>query len=275
MTDKTKSKKKAPARKAANRKAASKAAPGKKAGDFYHKQVDVSLQYAEILRRHIDDPDILQQLGTFQRRMFATRALGHWEVFKMIAELPGDIIECGVYKGESLFNWARFLETLCPGDRVKRVIGFDDFEGLRNLGAKDGYDPSVGSMEGGYRAKGFYTTLVELIELFTRDSFVPAKSRIHLVEGDLTKTAKDFVKKEPGLRINLLHLDVDAYAPTLAALEAFYPKVVTGGVVLLDEYAIPAFAGESNALDDYFDGKPPRIRKFPWLSAPGGYFVKE
>jgi hypothetical protein len=71
-----------------------------------------------------------------------------------------------------------------------------------------------------------------------------------------------------------LHLDVDAYAPTLAALEAFYPKVVTGGVVLLDEYAIPAFAGESNALDDYFGGKPPRVQKFPWLSAPGGYFVK-
>ena len=32
--------------------------------------------------------------------------------------------------------------------------------------------------------------------------------------------------------------------------------------------------GESQALDEYFDGTPPEIRKFGWLTAPGGWFVK-
>ena len=44
--------------------------------------------------------------------------------------------------------------------------------------------------------------------------------------------------------------------------------------VLLDEYAIREWPGESEAVEEFFDGKPPRIEKFGWASAPGGWFVK-
>ena len=45
--------------------------------------------------------------------------------------------------------------------------------------------------------------------------------------------------------------------------------------VLFDEYGIDEWAGESRAVDDYFDGHPPQLEKFGWLSTPGGWFVKE
>lgn len=243
--------------------------------DFSHTPADVTRRYQDVLKANIDNPDIIAQLSTYQRRIFATRAIIHWEVCKLVADLPGDIIECGVFKGESLLTFARYLEMLCPGDRSKRVIGFDDFEGLRDLTEHDSRVAAVGSIEGGYRATGFYPTLRALIDLFHEDSFVPKKARIELVEGDLRETAKDYVENEPGLRVSLLHLDVDTYEPTLAALEAFYPRLVTGGVVLMDEYALTAFAGETKAVDDYFDGRPPRIHKLPYNSSPGGYFIKE
>ena len=75
--------------------------------------------------------------------------------------------------------------------------------------------------------------------------------------------------------ISLLHLDMDIHAPTLAALKAFWPRVLPGGVVMFDEFAIREWPGETQAVEEYFDGKPPRIHKFGWASAPGGYFVKD
>jgi hypothetical protein len=53
-----------------------------------------------------------------------------------------------------------------------------------------------------------------------------------------------------------------------------WPLVVPGGVVLFDEYGIRPWQGESNAVDEYFQGRC-RIRRFDWAPNPGGYVVKE
>ncbi|NNG03462.1 MAG: macrocin-O-methyltransferase [Inquilinus sp.] len=232
-------------------------------------------RYAELLRRHIDDPDVIHQLGVFARRMYLSKTLGHFEIYRQVADLPGDVVECGVFKGESLLNFARFMEILNPGDRGKAVIGFDHFRGLRDLTAADGTAAHVGNTEGGWNPADFAPTLMQLIDLFHADSFVPQKPRIRIVDGDIRETAPRFAEDNPGLRISLLHLDCDLYEPTLAALQAFYPRLVTGGIVLLDEYGLAEWPGESRAVEEYFDGHPPRIEKLGWLTAPGGWFVKE
>lgn len=242
--------------------------------DFAHKPKDASLEYWELLQKHVDDEDIIQQLSVFNRRIFFTRTLIHWEIFKLVGDLPGCIADCGVYKGESLFNFARFIEMTSPGDRIRKVYGFDDFEGLRDLQEEDSFNQEIGAMEGGYRSKSFEPTLKKLVNLFNNDSFVAKAPRIELVEGDITQTAKAFVEENPGIRFCLIHLDFDVYKPTMAALEAFYPKLVPGGVVLMDEYALNAFSGESKAVEDFFGGLMPKIHKLPWNSTPGGYFIK-
>jgi hypothetical protein len=242
--------------------------------DFKLKVQDATVPYWNALKDHVEDEDIIQQLGVFQRRIFFTRTLIHYEIFKMVQDLPGCIADCGVYKGESLFNFARFLEMTCPGDRIRKVYGFDDFQGLRDFGEEDAIGDKSGAHVGGYRAVDFKKTLFSLVDTFNKDSFVPQVPRIELVEGDITKTAKAFVEERKGIRFSLIHLDFDLYEPTMAALEAFYPKLVPGGIVLLDEYALEAFPGESKALEDYFDGKPPVIKKLPWNTTPGGYFIK-
>ena len=232
-------------------------------------------RYAALLRRHVEASDVIKDLGTFTRRMYMSRVLGHFEIYKQIAHLPGDVVELGVYKGETLLNFAKFMEILNPGDRSKRVIGFDHWQGLQNFTAHDGFSPQTGNQEGGWSPKGFEPTLIELIELFHEDSFVPGKPRIELVNGDIRSTVFDFARREPGLRISLLHFDCDMYEPTLAGLQALYDRVVTGGIVLFDEFGIREWAGESKAVDEFFQGRSPKMQKFGWLSTPGGWFVKD
>ena len=228
-----------------------------------------------LLRRHIDDDDLIANLGSFARRMHWTKSLAHYEVFKLVVDLPGDIVECGVYKGASLLGFARMLEAFASGDRTRKVLGFDHFRGLESRTDVDGFDPAVGNTAQGWNPASFRDTLFALVDAFNADSFVPARPRVEIVDGDIRETARHYVEVNPGARVSLLHLDMDLFEPTLAALAAFWPRIVTGGVVLLDEFAITAWPGETKAVETFFDGRPPRIRKFAWASAPGGYFVKE
>jgi hypothetical protein len=227
-----------------------------------------------LLRGHLDDHDLIANLGAFGRRMHFMKAFAHYEVFQKVRDLPGDIVECGVYKGASLLSFARFLETFCPGDRTRKVLGFDHFKGLADRSEKDGFDARVGNTADGWNPAAFRDTLFALVDAFNADSFVPQRPRVELVDGDVRETAGRYVAENPGLRVALLHLDMDLYEPTLAALKAFWPRLLTGGVVLLDEFAIREWPGETEAVEAFFGGAPPRIEKFGWASAPGGYFVK-
>ena len=189
----------------------------------------------------------------------------------MVQHLPGSIVELGIFKGASLFAFANFLEIFCSGDRSRKVIGFDSFEGLTNFHEHDGNDQDLHfKKEGGWRADGYDVILQELIDLFQVEAFVPQSPRIEFVKGDIIDTVPAYINQNPGLRISLLHFDCDLFEPTMEGLKSFVPKIVPGGIVVLDEYAITAWAGETKAVDDFF-GKRIEIRKFPWTSAPGGY----
>ncbi len=215
--------------------------------------------------------DVLQAFPIYARRIHLKRFLAHYELFRMVADLPGDIVELGVYRGVSLMSWANFLEIRCMGDRQRKVWGFDSFEGLSELDAKDGApDPTVGKIAGGYTDHG--GPLEDAITIFDSDRFIPHKPRVQLVSGDICETVPQWVKDNPGVRISLLHFDCDLYRPTKVALEALWPLVVPGGVVAFDEYGIPPWEGESKAVDEFFDTV--QLRRFTWSSNPGAYVVK-
>jgi hypothetical protein len=65
------------------------------------------------------------------------------------------------------------------------------------------------------------------------------------------------------------------YVPTLVGLEQLWPLVVQGGVVVLDEYSIRPWEGESKAVDEFFEGKNVELRKLDWSPNPGAYLVKK
>jgi hypothetical protein len=215
--------------------------------------------------------EILKNFPTYVRRVNVTRFLAHYELYKQIANLPGSIVELGVFKGASLFSFAHFLEIFNHGDRSRKVIGFDSFQGLGDLHPKDGIEEESHSKKpGGWKAKGFDEDLIKMIDVFSEESFVPQANRIALVKGDINQTVPEFVKKNPGLRISLLHFDCDLYEPTMTGLINLVPLMVPGGIVVFDEFAITAWAGETSAVEEYF-GKQKRIEKFNWTTLPGGF----
>jgi len=240
-------------------------------------------KYKEVLKKdweHLDE--IMPYIGMFCSRMFFTRTIQQYEIFKLAKDRPGHILEVGVYRGESFFNWARFLEMHSMGDRQTRVIGFDTFEGFPTIHSEDKSkanqkeNSDVAVKPGGFHAgKRAYERIMELVDIFESDHFVPSCKRLEIVKGDVLETIPKYVKDNPGLRISILNLDLDIYEPTLCALKYIYPRVVSGGVVILDEYAQDKYPGESAAFDEYFGNNRPKVIKSHWVSNPSAYFIKE
>ncbi|MFN8670608.1 MAG: TylF/MycF/NovP-related O-methyltransferase [Candidatus Sericytochromatia bacterium] len=224
----------------------------------------------------IETREVVENFILFHRRVNFAKLLAHIEIFNKNIGVPGSIVECGVFKGVSLLTFLKLVEIHSPGDTLKKIIGFDTFSGFPNLTEKDGSPDTVrGKVDGGWNSEDFFPFLEQIVNISQEDSMIPRFKRVELVKGDVCKTIPEYVKNNPGLRISLLHLDLDLYEPTKVALEYLYPLVVSGGIVLLDEYAMNGFPGESKAFDEYFGDKRPKLVKFPYISTPGGYFIKE
>lgn len=220
--------------------------------------------------------EVMANFPIAARRVDLARFLGKYELFREAVKVPGYFVEIGIYKGEGLLSWAKLLDMHAPADRLRRVIGFDNFQGFTGFHDKDGAPaPQADKIVGGWNPSGAKADLDFFVDLFQADRFLPHASLIEIVEGDVCTTAKAYAEANSGLRIALLNLDVDLYEPTLAALEAFYPLVSPGGVVLIDEYGVKHWPGPSLAVQDYFGGKMPRLQKSTLTTTPGAYFVKE
>jgi hypothetical protein len=219
--------------------------------------------------------EVLGDFAAYARRRDLVRFLAHYELFKLVVDLPGCIVEAGVFRGSSFFTWAKLMETFCPGDRSRRVYGFDHFAGLQDFAAEDGrFDAHADKQVGGYASS--LANIETLVRLHNDDGLIPGVERCRIVDGDVKATLPKFLEDHPGLRIALLHLDMDLYEPTMTALELLYDRVLTGGVIVLDEYALVPWEGETRAVDEFLQGRGlgPVIRKFPFAPRPHGYFIK-
>jgi hypothetical protein len=56
-----------------------------------------------------------------------------------------------------------------------------------------------------------------------------------------------------------VHIDVDMFEPTKAALEFFWDQVVPGGVIVCDDYNSSIFEGANRAVDEFLDGRSPML----------------
>jgi len=194
-----------------------------------------------------------------------SKFLAHYELFKMALDLPGAIVECGVFKGASLVRFAGFRDMFGQAYSNK-IIGFDIFGEFPETAFEDDIK---------YREKFISAAGNSSISVEQLKSILVAKGiekNTELVAGDICKTIPEYVKNNPHLKISLLNLDVDIYEPAVAILEHLYPRIVNGGILVLDDYG--TFPGETKAVDDYFKGKNVKIKKFPFAMTPA-YIVKE
>ncbi len=180
-----------------------------------------------------------------------SKFLSHYELYKKIVDLPGHVVECGVFKGASLLRWTAFRDIL-ENPFSRRIVGFDSFGQF----PETEFAPDRRLRQRFIEEAGSQSLSVEQMRLVLEKK---SHQNVDLVPGDIVETSAEYVRAHPELKIALLHIDTDIYEPARAALEAFYPCIVRQGLLVLDDYG--TFPGETRAVDEYFAGIDVAIQK--------------
>ena len=191
------------------------------------------------------------------------KILARYELFRMVMDRPGDIVECGVFKGSGIYTWTKLVQTFKPNS-ASRVIGFDFFDARRDVKLIRRQDQECLD----FHAEGW-----ESPATIKANCAMWGFERVQLIAGDICQTTKKFAETELGARISLLYIDVDNYEATKAILNNLYPRVVPGGIVAFDEYGLRGF-GEADAVDEYFSGHAIDLQSLPWAATPSAFLVK-
>lgn len=191
-------------------------------------------------------------------------------LMQQVKDLPGDIVECGVFKGTGMLSFLKLKRYLCPNSG-KKVIGFDFFNSQNLIDSLSGQDKEAMST---LFDKREYKHKADQFEKFKNmiAGFGFQEHEFELIQGDIAKTARQYVQSRPGFRISLLYLDLDLDIPTYEALSAMWDRVVRGGIVVFDEYAFHKWS-ESSGADRFFDDKSIQIRSMNYI-CPTSYVIK-
>jgi hypothetical protein len=181
-----------------------------------------------------------------------------WAATRHIAEsaLAGDFVECGVWRGGSVMLMA--LTLLRHGDASRDLWLYDTFTGMTapsrdDVQAMSGRAAADILRERRRTADDPFWGIAgrAAVEENLRRTGYPF-ARFRFVEGDVTATLPASAPD----RIALLRLDTDWYASTRHELEHLYPRLVSGGVLIVDDYGY--WRGARKATDEYFAALHPR-----------------
>lgn len=206
--------------------------------------------------------DRLSTFPRYARRQQLKRFLAMYEVFKMILPVKGSIVECGVFRGFGFMSWFKLSSILEPENLTRQIYGFDTFEGFPSVADKDDY-PDSQTIIGGLAADS-QAELLELIEIADQDRFLGHIPKAHLIKGDISQTAPQFIQDNPHLLVSLLFLDADLFEPTQSALEAFVPRMPKGAILAFDELDNPQWPGETLALLETMGAGNLKLQRLEW-----------
>ena len=192
--------------------------------------------------------------------------IAHYELYKKIVDLPGDVIELGVFKGSSLIQFSEF-RGLLENEHARKIIGFDVF----------------GNFPGEERVESDKKFVKEWNEKFkneflSKDDIYKSLGRkginnVELVEGNIVETLPEYLKRNPYTRVALLHIDTDVYEPAKLALEMLFDKMVRGGVIIFDDYA--TVEGETIAIEEFLKNRDYIINKFRFSHTKPSFIIKK
>lgn len=163
-------------------------------------------------------------------------------VFDLVEKdgIPGDVVELGVYKGDTAVLFANFVRKM-----AKNLYLLDTFEGfdVRDLEAKEQH------LNGAFAD----TALDYVISRVGEENTV-------YIKGFFPETAAQLDDEK---RYSIVHIDTDLYAPIKAGLEYFYPRLNVGGFLILHDYMSLCWDGAIRAIDEFFADKPEFIIPIP------------
>lgn len=154
-----------------------------------------------------------------------------WTSIEQVAKLEGDIIEIGVWRGGTSALMARKLELM---KQDAKLYACDTFQGLVKVSENDNY----------HKNGEFSNTSIDIVTNLYNNMCI---KDIELLIGIFPDDTGRFVSDK---KFKLCHIDVDIYQSAIDVLDFIWPRLVSGGIIIYDDYGVQTTQGIAKAVNE-------------------------
>jgi hypothetical protein len=181
----------------------------------------------------------------------SNRLVAHFELYKKARHLEGSIIKCGITAEEG-FTRFTLIRSLIKHRSEQQLVAFEKATTPSFL------SPSTTiSKRLQFKINNAGISIDNSNEALLQKAM---KEQVNYIPGDVSDTIPDFLIENPEVKIAFLNIDLDEYEATMSALDFLYPRLVEGGILVMDNYYKKE--GEFKAVNDYFWGRKVLINNF-------------
>lgn len=222
-------------------------------------------------RNPIPESEQIAQIGLFQKRQDLSKILFLNSLYQLQLNTHGNILEFGTRWGKNLVTFSNLRGIFEPFNYSRKIIGFDTFEGFKNISPEDGTNDIIA--ENSFSVTESYDEyLNQLLSIHEKESPLSHIKKFDIYKGDAEKTFEHYLENHPESIISLAYFDFDIYKPTKACLKLIEKRLTKGAVIAFDELNDPKFPGESKALQEVFGFKNITLKRNVF-STMQSYFI--
>ena len=196
-------------------------------------------------------PEILENNSA---RVFAEYAL-----YRKVSHLKGTVIKCGLETEEGFTKFSMF-QNLVGKHSTQKVVAFEKFPkslDYASLVTQDGI-------------LIYQTKKTAINQQKMQDKLLEkGLGLINFIPGNVGDSIPDYLIENPECKIAYLSINLDNYHASINVLDFFYPRLVVGGVLIIDNYSKKE--DDYHAFKDYFRHYSVQINSFSVNKGP--YFI--
>jgi hypothetical protein len=197
--------------------------------------------------------ELISNYGLYSGDTNLFKTLTIYDIVKRIKNIKGDIIEFGVWKGNTSFLIKKILDVY---KIKKKIYLFDHFKGLIHFTKNDSKKGLI------FRNKyiGNKKLIKEIIKFFNF-------KKIYIIDKDATELTEKFFT---GKKFSLVIMDVDLYEPSIKILNSIEKNLSRKGLIVFDEGNSKIWSGEKKAMDNFLKKYEKKYKKefIPYARQP-------
>lgn len=243
---------------------------------FAHRREPYRNALAEMRSMGFAFEDYIHHHPAFVGHMNLARFFALYEVFRKTLGLAGHIAEVGVWKASGLLYFAKLTKIFEP-ESATLVHGFDWYKGtvwgtdeqtskVQTLIKKSPTSDEENREKSDEEARALYGKICRLIEIQGLGNIV------HLHNFDVTRELEAFFEKHPHIQFKIVFMDIGSYDVTRSCLPHLWPRLVPGGIMILDQFNHEISPGETRAVREFLPDL--EVHTFPFTNHPSGYIIK-
>lgn len=190
-------------------------------------------------------------------KTYSGKLVAHYELYRKVSHLEGAVVKCGI-AAEEAFTRFTMLRKMIGAQATQKVIAFERF-------AKSLYvtreNDQVDTLQ--YKLKRAPIDFERLQEKLLKKGIT---EKVEFIPGNIGDSIPEYLMENPEMKISWLNIDFDDYESAYTSLQFFYPRLVHGGILVLDNY----YKKEEDyrAVKDYFKNSTHKVYNFSVNKGP-------